>query len=59
MTPSIGLRTGIGQVVAHIYDVLAARDDITLEPYALSYKARAYAKELPENTHFVSVPARA
>lgn len=59
MTPSIGLRTGIGQVVAHIYDVLAERDDLTLEPYALSYKARAYAKELPENTHFVSVPARA
>lgn len=59
MTPSIGLRTGIGQVVAHMYDVLAKRDDLVLEPYALSYKARAYAKDLPQNTHFVSMPARA
>lgn len=59
MTPSIGLRTGIGQVVSHMYDAISEKKDIKLEPYALSYKAKAYAKELPENTHFVTVPARA
>ena len=59
MTPSIGLRTGIGQVVAHMYDCLEESNSIILEPYALSYKARAYANDLPENTHFITVPARA
>jgi hypothetical protein len=38
---------------------LSEKNGIKLEPYALSYKARAYANELPENTHFISVPARA
>lgn len=59
MTPSIGLRTGIGQVVSHIFESLKDKEEIQLEPYALSYKARAYSKELPENTHFISIPARA
>lgn len=59
MTPTIGLRTGIGQVVAHMYDALSEKNGIKLEPFALSYKARAYANDLPENTHFISVPARA
>jgi len=59
MTPTIGFRTGIGQVVAHMYDAIAKNDKIALEPYALSFKARAYASELPDNTHFINVPARA
>ena len=41
MTPSIGLRTGIGQVVSHMYDAISEKKDIKLEPYALSYKAKA------------------
>ncbi len=58
MTPTLGRRTGIGNVVAHLYESLHQGSEIDLTPYTLSYKARAFADELPRNNIFVRYPAR-
>lgn len=58
MTPTIGSRTGIGNVVAHLYDSLGDQSGIELAPYTLSYKARGYSDQLPDDNVFVSYPAR-
>jgi glycosyltransferase involved in cell wall biosynthesis len=59
VTPMIGVRTGIGRVVAEIYDALARLEAApTLVPYTLSRKARQHRDELPEGTRFVPIPAR-
>ncbi len=58
MTPTIGARTGIGNVVAHLFESLSEESNVELAPYTLSYKARSFAEELPENNTFINYPAR-
>ncbi|HQZ14589.1 MAG TPA: glycosyltransferase family 1 protein [Acidimicrobiia bacterium] len=57
MTPAIGNRTGIGNVVAHLFDSISASDQIELAPYTLSYKARSFQNDLPDNNIFINYPA--
>ena len=54
MTPAIGNRTGIGNVVAHLFDSISASDQIELAPYTLNYKARPFQNDLPENNVFIN-----
>lgn len=58
LTPTLGTRTGIGNVVAHLLEALSEIDDLELAPYTLSYKAKSYKSDLPSNNTFISVPAR-
>jgi glycosyltransferase involved in cell wall biosynthesis len=59
VTPLIGLRTGIGRVVAEILDALHRLDAAPdIVPYTLSFRARQMRDELPRNTRFVPIPAR-
>lgn len=58
MTPTLGARTGIGNVVAHLYESLGDESTVELVPYTLSYKARSFADELPNTNVFVNYPAR-
>lgn len=58
MTPAIGVRTGIGNVVSHLYNELTKSENTEILPYTLSYKARAYKDELPNNNIFITIPAR-
>ncbi len=65
VTPMVGgpdgVRTGIGQTVAALMDVLpslAADRDIEVAPYCLSFRARHARVNLPAGTRFVPVPAR-
>lgn len=59
MTPTLGTRTGIGNVVAHLYESLSEISEIELAPYTISYKDRRFRDELPENNIFIGYPARA
>ncbi|HMS25353.1 MAG TPA: glycosyltransferase family 1 protein [Acidimicrobiia bacterium] len=58
MTPTLGTRTGIGNVVTHLYESISDESAIELVPYTLSYKARSFADELPDNNIFIKYPAR-
>ncbi len=58
MTPTLDTRTGIGSVVAHMYDSLGISTECELKPYTLSMKARGYKNDLPYNNVFVPYPAR-
>jgi glycosyltransferase involved in cell wall biosynthesis len=59
VTPLLGARTGIGYAVAEIIAALrslqAAPD---LVPYTLSARARTMRDRVPDDTHFVPLPAR-
>ena len=57
MTPTIGNRTGIGNVVAHLYKSIISSQDIELLPYTLSYRAKSYERDLPKSNIFVTYPA--
>ena len=57
MTPAIGNRTGIGNVVAHLFDSIHNSKEVDLLPYTLSYKAKTFKSDLPENNVFINYPA--
>jgi glycosyltransferase involved in cell wall biosynthesis len=57
MTPTIGTRTGIGNVVSHLYDAFVDQS-VSITPYTLSYKARSFSDTLPANNVFINIPAR-
>jgi glycosyltransferase involved in cell wall biosynthesis len=40
VAPLHGHRTGVGTAVAHLVDALARRDDVTVRPYLVSFRAR-------------------
>jgi glycosyltransferase involved in cell wall biosynthesis len=59
VTPLIGVRTGIGHVVAEVVDALRALDTgPELVPYTLSWRARDARASVPDDTRFVPIPAR-
>jgi glycosyltransferase involved in cell wall biosynthesis len=59
VTPLLGLRTGIGRVVAEILDALHRLDAAPdIVPYTLSFRARQMRNEVPSGTRFVPIPAR-
>ena len=53
-----GARTGVGQAVLHTVRALQARADLTVMPYALSWRARDQRHDLPHGTQFPPIPAR-
>ena len=60
VTPLVGVRTGIGNAVAELIASFAALEAApTLVPYALSIRARDHRDELPPDTRFPPIPARA
>ena len=59
VTPLLGLRTGIGRVVAEILDALRGLEAAPrLVPYTLSWRAREQRDQVPPETRFVPIPAR-
>jgi len=59
VTPMIGARSGIGVAVAEIVTALRALEaGPTLVPYTLSARARRHDADVPDDTHFVPLPAR-
>ncbi len=59
VTPLLGLRTGIGRVVAEILDALRGLEAAPrLIPYTLSWRAREHRDQVPPETRFVPIPAR-
>lgn len=58
MTPTLGTRTGIGNVVSHMHSAISDMSDVELQSYTLSLKARSYKSELPSDNTFVVYPAR-
>jgi glycosyltransferase involved in cell wall biosynthesis len=59
VTPLIGARSGIGVAVAEIVTALRALDaGPSLVPYTLSSRARRHRADVPDDTHFVPLPAR-
>ena len=60
VTPLVGVRTGIGNAVAELIASFASLEAApTLVPYALSLRAREHRSELPPDTRFPPIPARA
>jgi glycosyltransferase involved in cell wall biosynthesis len=60
VTPLLGVRTGIGNAVAELIASFASLEAApTLVPYALSLRAREHRGELPTDTRFPPIPARA
>jgi glycosyltransferase involved in cell wall biosynthesis len=60
VTPLLGVRTGIGNAVAELIASFASLEaEPTLVPYALSLRAREHRGELPTDTRFPPIPARA
>ena len=60
VTPLVGVRTGIGNAVAELIASFANLEAApTLVPYALSLRAREHRSELPPDTRFPPIPARA
>lgn len=57
MTPVLGRRTGIGNVVSHLYESISQTTDTELLSYTLSYNARSLQDELPSNNIFINYPA--
>ena len=56
----VGVRTGIGNAVAELIASFANLEAApTLVPYALSLRAREHRSELPPDTRFPPIPARA
>jgi len=59
VTPLLGARTGIGNVVAECLAAFGGLEAApTVVPYTLSLRARAMRDQLPETTRFVPIPAR-
>src|SRR6185295_8343011 len=59
VTPLIGARSGIGVAVAEIVTALRALEaGPDLVPYTLSARARRHRADVPDDTHFVPIPAR-
>ena len=59
VTALVGVRTGVGHVVAELVDALTRLDEgPELVPYTLSRRARDHRDELPTGTRFVPIPAR-
>jgi glycosyltransferase involved in cell wall biosynthesis len=60
VTPLLGTRTGVGNAVAELITSFASLSAApTLVPYALSLRAREHRDELPADTRFPPLPARA
>jgi glycosyltransferase involved in cell wall biosynthesis len=60
VTPLVGVRTGIGNAVAELISSFAHLEAApTLVPYALSIRAREHRSDLPPDTRFPPIPARA
>ena len=60
VTPLVGVRTGIGNAVAELISSFAHLEAApTLVPYALSMRARDHRSDLPPDTRFPPIPARA
>jgi glycosyltransferase involved in cell wall biosynthesis len=60
VTPLVGVRTGIGNAVAELIRSFATlKAAPSLVPYALSLRAREHRGELPPDTRFPPIPARA
>jgi glycosyltransferase involved in cell wall biosynthesis len=60
VTPLVGVHTGIGKAVAELITSFANLEAApTLVPYALSLRAREHRAQLPPDTRFPPVPARA
>jgi glycosyltransferase involved in cell wall biosynthesis len=59
VTPLLGARTGIGHAVAEVFSALRNLEAApTLLPYTLSTRARMMRVHVPDDTHFVPIPAR-
>ena len=59
VTPLLGARTGIGHAVAEVFAALRNLEAApTLVPYTLSTRARMMRVHVPDDTHFVPIPAR-
>lgn len=58
MTPTLGTRTGIGNVVAHLYQSINDSSSVELAPYTISYKAKSYKDELPTDNEYINLPAK-
>ena len=60
VTPLLGARSGIGNAVGEIIDAVGALEAApALIPYTLSMRARTMRADVPADTRFVPLPARA
>jgi glycosyltransferase involved in cell wall biosynthesis len=60
VTPLVGVRTGVGNAVAELIASFGNLEAApTLVPYALSLRAREHRNDLPPDTRFPPIPARA
>jgi glycosyltransferase involved in cell wall biosynthesis len=58
-TPLLGVRTGVGKVVAEVLDALNRVSSAPqVVPYTLSWRARRLHADVPLGTRFVPIPAR-
>lgn len=58
MTPTLGIRTGIGHVVHHLHESLEQHTDHKIQSYTLSLKAKQSKESLPHDNIFIPYPAK-